>query len=285
MALGDQAALERRSERTDGQARAELVGQPERDPEVLAMERELEPERVLVVEHPAAAVCEHPALRRPATERRDDLLDVESGLHRQHDPLGNPEVRAGEDDLVDSLDRLAGADRSDVGDGPAHRRQHGSGALDVPFVAADEDRQRCVAGALAAARDRRVDHREAQCIEAFGESPAARWGDRRAVDDERSLAGAGRDAIRTEEHRLDIRRIGDADHHDVALGGDRGRRVGVARAQVAKLRGPTRGAVPGREREPGADDVRGHGGTHRAKTHEADAIHPSSRCARFTKRW
>ena len=56
------------------------------------MERDLEPERVVVVEHPAAAVGEDPALRRAAAERADDLLDVEAGLDGEDDPLGDAEV-------------------------------------------------------------------------------------------------------------------------------------------------------------------------------------------------
>ena len=91
------------------------------------MERDLEPERVVVVDHPAAAIGEDPALRRSPTERPDDLLDVEAGLDRQDDPFGDAEVGAGQDDLVDGLDRLAGADRADVGDRPAHRRRGPAG--------------------------------------------------------------------------------------------------------------------------------------------------------------
>ena len=104
-----------------GQDRAELAGEVEGDAEVLAVERDLEPERVVVVDHPAAPVGEDPALGRAAAERLDDLLDVEAGLDREDDALGDAEVRAGEDDLVDGLDRLAGADRADVGDRPAER--------------------------------------------------------------------------------------------------------------------------------------------------------------------
>ena len=108
-----------RPARETGRTRAELVGQLEGDAEVLAVERDLEAERVVVVDHPAAAVGEHPALGRAAAERLDDLLDVEPGLDGQDDALGDAEVGAGEDDLVDGLDRLAGADRPDVGDRPA----------------------------------------------------------------------------------------------------------------------------------------------------------------------
>ena len=72
------------------------------------MERDLEPERVVVLEHPAAAVREDPALGRAAAERPDDLVDVEAGLHREDDALRDAEIGPGEDDLVDGLDGLAG---------------------------------------------------------------------------------------------------------------------------------------------------------------------------------
>ena len=131
-----------------GSAAPELCRELEGDREVLAVERDLEPERVVVVDHPATAVGEDPALGRAPAERADDLLDVEAGLDREDDALGDAEVGAGQDDLVDRLDRLAGADRPDVGDGPAEGVQDRSRVLDVALVAADEDRQRRVAGAL-----------------------------------------------------------------------------------------------------------------------------------------
>ena len=64
----------------DRQGGTELRGELEGDPEVLAVERDLEPERVVVVEHPAAPVGQDPALGRAPAERADDLLDVEPGL-------------------------------------------------------------------------------------------------------------------------------------------------------------------------------------------------------------
>ena len=88
-------------------------------PRSLRWSDDLEPERVVVVDHPAAPVGEDPALGRAAAERLDDLLDIEPGLDGEDDPLGDAEVRAGQDHLVDRLDRLTGADRADVGDRPA----------------------------------------------------------------------------------------------------------------------------------------------------------------------
>ena len=78
MAAGDQAGLELGGEGADRQDGAELGGELQGDPEILAVERDLEPERVVVVEHPAAPVGEDPALGRAAAERLDDLLDVEA---------------------------------------------------------------------------------------------------------------------------------------------------------------------------------------------------------------
>ncbi len=236
------------------------------------MERHLEPERVVVVDHPAAAVLEDPALRRAAGERPDDLLDVQPGLDREHDALGHAEVGAGEDDLVDRLDRLAGTDRADVGDRPAEGRQDGPGAFEVVLVAADEDRQRRVPGTLAAARDRCVDHGQAVFPEASGEVPAPRRGDRRAIHDQGSGARSADHPVLAEEDRLDIGRVRDADHHDLRV---RGRRGGVRRhldAQVGELRGAVRRAVPGGDLEPGASEVRGHRGTHRAEAQERDPL-------------
>ena len=77
-----------------GRTAPSCAGEVERDAEVLAVERDLEAERVVVVEHPAAAVGEDPALGRAAAERADDLLDVEAGLDREDDALGDAEVGA-----------------------------------------------------------------------------------------------------------------------------------------------------------------------------------------------
>ena len=237
------------------------------------MERDLEPQRVVVGQHPAASIGQDPALGRAAAERLDDLLDVEARPDGEDDALGDAQVGAGEDDLVDGLDRLTGADRSDVGDGLADRRQHGPGALDVRGVTADEDRQGRLLGALAAARDGGIDHRETTLAQACGEVPAARRGDRRAVDDERALAGAVDDALLAEDDRFDVRRVRHADHDDVRPGRDGRRRLGDRDAGLDELRGAAGGPVPADDREAGTDQVGGHRRAHRAESHEADAFH------------
>ena len=204
------------------------------------MERDLEPERVVVVDHPAAAVGEDPALGRSAAERLDDLLDVEAGLDGEDDALGDAEVGAGEDDLVDGLDRLAGTDRADVGDGLAQRGEDRPRALDV---LARRRRRRSSASPSGRPRCRPTPgHRPSQAALAQprGEVPAARRRDRRAVDDERAGAGALDDAGRAEEDGLDVGRVRDADHDDLGVGDRRRRGRGDRDAEVREL-----GARPG----------------------------------------
>ena len=53
----------------------------------------------------------------PPDERLDDLLRIEAGLDGQHDALGHAQVGARQDDLVDGLGGLAGADGAHVRDG------------------------------------------------------------------------------------------------------------------------------------------------------------------------
>ena len=197
-------------------------------------------------------------------------LDVESGLDRQDHALGDAEVRAGQDDLVDGLDRLTGTDRSDVGDRPAHRRQDRARALDISRFATDEDRQRRVLGAFAATRDRSVDHRQVVVGQALGEVPASRRRDRRAVDDEGPRAGTADDAVRAEQDRLDVRRVRDADDGDADIGDGSRRRLGDRDAQTCEVRGAAGRPVPAGDREAGAGQVGRHRRAHGAETEEGD---------------
>ena len=119
--------------------------------------------------------------------------------------------------------------------------------------------------------DRGVDHREPALLEPRGEVPAARWRDRRTVDDQGARAGALGDAVRPEEDGLDVGRIGHADDRDVDIGDGPGRSVGHDRTEVRQLGRPARGAVPGRHVEPRAGQVGSHRCSHRAEPEESDA--------------
>ena len=165
------------------------------------MERGPEPERVGVVDHPAAPVLDDPAAGRAAVERLGDRDRVEAGLHREDHALRRAEVGAGEHDLVDGLDRLPAARGPEVGDRLAHRLEDRPRPLRVLGLAADEDRQGRVLRALRAAGDRRVHEADAALAEAAGELGGGAGRDRRAVDDEAALAQALRDAVGAEQAR------------------------------------------------------------------------------------
>ena len=216
-------------------------------PEVLAVERDLEAERVVVVEHPAAAVGEDPALGRAAAERPDDLLDVEAGLDRQDDALGDAEVGAGQDDLVDRLDRLAGADRPDVGDRPAHRASRTgracstsaaspptkivSVALRAPSLPPETGAStiRRPRSARRAAKSQLPDG--AIVEQSMTSVPGPRARRRRRPGPNRTASTSGR--------------VRDADDHDVDVGDRLGRGVGHRDAEVGEL-----GARPGVRFQP-----------------------------------
>ena len=257
-----------------GRLRARLAGEAERDPEILAVERDLEAERVVVLEHPAAAVREDPALSRSPAERADDLLDVEAGLHREDDALGDAEVRPGEDHLVDGLDRLAGADRADVGDRRAERRRTGR-ARSTSAASPPTKIESVAFWAPSLPPDTgRVDHRDAAfAASRAAKSRVARRRDRRAVDDERAGAGALGDAVGAEEDRLDVGRVRDADDDDVRGGrrGRRRRRRGRRRGRRAPARGPGV-RFQARDREARSGEVRGHRRAHRPETEKRDAL-------------
>ena len=186
--------------------------------EVLAVERDLEPERVVVVEHPAAAVGEDPALGRAAAERPDDLLDVEAGL----DARGrSPRRRRGRSPARMTWLTALTAWPAPIGPTwvivlPIASRT-GRARSTSAALAADEDRQGRLLGALAAARDRRVDDADAALARGARRSPGVADGrDRRAVDDE--AAGRERPSATpsgAEQDRLDVGRVRDADDDDV----------------------------------------------------------------------
>ena len=140
-------------------------------------------------------------------------------------------------------------------------------------VAADEDRERRLLGAFAATRDGRIHHRQAAFAQARGEVPAARRGDRRAVDDERPRSCPADDAVLTEEDRFHVRRVRHADDDDVGSGGGVRGTAGGLDPEFGELRGAIRRPIPDDERETGPSEVGGHGRPHRAQAQEGDALH------------
>ena len=103
-----------------------------------------------------------------------------------------------------------------------------------------------------------------------GEIPAARWGDGRAIDDERARARALGDAVGSEQDRFHVGRVGDADDRDPGIGDGVAGGLGDRRRQVGELRRAARRPVPGGDVEAGAGEVGGHRRAHRAEPEEGD---------------
>ena len=161
-----------------------------------------------------------------------------------------------------------------MGDLRAELLEERPGALERLGLAAGEDREGRLLGALAAARDRGVDIGHAGLREAGGERPGRRRADRRAIDDEAAPGQALAHAGRPEQDRLDVRRIRDADEHDVRCGPSS---AGVAASwapAATRSAGPSGRPVPDRQRIAGPQEVAGHRGPHRPEPHEPDALQP-----------
>ena len=238
------------------------------------MERDLEPERVVVVDHPAAAVGQHPALGRAAAERRDDLLDVEAGLDGEDDAFGDAEVGAGEDHLVDGLDRLAGTDRADVGDRPAEGVEDRPGVLDVR---ARRRRRRSSAWRSARPRCRpRRARRPSRSPRSRSRAAKSQLPDGAMVE-QSMISVSARAASATPsgpKSTASTSGVSETQIDDDTACRRRPRPVSRAgHAEVVELRGATRRPVPDRHREAGAGEVGGHRGTHRAEAEEGDLVH------------
>ena len=146
------------------------------------------------------------------------------------------------------------------------------GPLDVGRVAADEDRERRLAGALAAARDRRVDHARRRARASRAAKSQLPDG---AMVEQSMTSVPGRAPSTTpsgaEQDGLDVRRVGDADDDDVR----RRRRPGPAvggqgDAEIVELGAAAGRPVPAGDREPGPREVGGHRRAHRPEAEEGD---------------
>jgi len=205
MTAVDELALDVGAQGGDRQVGVELAGHVQGNAEILEVERDLEAQRVLVVDHPAAAVGEDPALGGSAAERLDHLSHVQAGLEGQHDPLRHPEIRSSENHLVHSLHRLTRTDRPDVGDRPANGREHRPRPFDVRGLPAAEDRQGRLLGAFRAARHRSVDEADTAAGQPLCGHARRGWRDGRTVHDQAAIADALGRPGEAEEHLLHVR--------------------------------------------------------------------------------
>ena len=224
-------------------------------------------------------LAEDPALGGAAAERADDLLDVEPGLDREDDPLGDAEVGAGQDHLVDGLDRLAGTDRADVGDRPAEALRTGRARstsaaspptkiVSVAFRAPSlppETGASTIGRSCSASRAAKSQLPDGAIVEQSmmrvpGRAPPTTpsWPNRTA-----STSGVSETQMTTISASA------------TASAGS----VGHGHAEVGELGAAAGRPVPGGDREPGTGQVGGHRRAHRAEAQEGDPL-PRSVMAR-----
>lgn len=93
--------LKRRGKDAHRQSSANVLGEVQSDREVLSVKLDLGSQRVVVVDHWATAVREHPRARRTSSESIDDPFNVEARFQGKCETLGDAQVRARDHHLID----------------------------------------------------------------------------------------------------------------------------------------------------------------------------------------
>jgi hypothetical protein len=252
------------------QVEPEPIGLLEGDPKVLeeVLDEEAGPE--IAAEHPWGKVGDGPRPGRPAADRRQHPLRVESRLRRVEEPLDDAEHGAGDQDLVHHLGVLTGSGPSLENDRlpkPLENRfRHREGLV----RAAHHDGERRLPGP-----DVTAGHRSIQCEDAerpclAGESFGQGWLTRGEVDEEPWPPSRSERPLQPEVHLLDIAREPDHRADDIGALGRIPRRRDQRRAKFAKrLRAARR---PGHDTKPVArgEEVFRHGEAHHAGSDESD---------------
>ena len=154
---------------------------------VLREQMRLESRLVGALERTLAVHFEHAALGEAAEQRFANFARVDAGLARERERFGDDGQRAADHHLVAQLAQLTRTRLADVHDLlgiPHHVEDAASRHANACCVAADHDRERAVDGADVAAADRRVEHRRATCLRAFGKPTGRTRRDAAHVDDD-----------------------------------------------------------------------------------------------------
>ena len=247
----------------------------EHEAQILLLKIDHEARTEITGEHLRRVVLHRP---RRAGTARDDLaraLEIDALGFREDKGLGDAEVVDGDGDLVRELAGLARAVIADVDDRLAKSLEERHGALHVGLVPADHDREPGFDRTDLAARYRRVECAEGWPVRGRALREVARRGrtDGAHIDRQQSFVCTARDAVGAEHDGLDVGRVGDHRHHDVAAfgdfaGGANGRRTGI-RKRLRAIDRPIRD----RDGEACLQRVARHRGAHDPEAHEADALH------------
>ena len=159
---------------------------------------------------------------------------------------------------------------ADMGDGRAHGPEDRLGAREGLRFPPDHDRQGGVRRTDRAARHGRVEERDALLGEVLGHAPHRDRRDRAHVDEKAPARRRRQEAVRTVDHLLDLRRVGQHRDRDVGLP----RRVSRARrgrgAMLGEFLDRLGPHVVGAHRVAGLEKVDHHLPAHRSEPDEAD---------------
>ena len=179
----------------------------------------------------------------------------------------------GQQQVVDPLRHLPGAQRTEVDDRVGERLEDGSARGQGRLGATGHEEEPARRGGRPAAADGRVDHGDAPLVGARREG-RARTGKDRGVDrHDTARRHAGQHAVRSQEHVLDVGIGEDADAHDLARGADLGRRGRHGCRGVGEGFGGFRTPGPERERMAVLHDAPRHGRALATESDEAHACH------------
>ena len=195
----------------------------ETDVEILAHPVDRESELELVVGHRRPAVLHLPGLRGAFRDDVEHELGVEPGALREIQCLGESLHDPGDTDLIGHLRELAGADRTEKGDGTRVRIDDVPASIEFGLAAPDHDREHPVQGACFAAGHRCI-HESETALRRHRRELLRDVGRRgRVVDEYRAAAHPLESAARTHRHRAHVVVVADAREHDLVSGRGLGR--------------------------------------------------------------
>ena len=193
------------------------------------------------------------------------------GLVAVEQRLAHADHRAGDHDLVAHLGVLARPRPALIENPLAHRLEQRHQAVDGRLVAADHDRQRRVARADVAARDRRIHGVGALRPRRLVDLLRQRRFGRRHVDEDLTGARGREQSVGAEIDLAHVGREADDGEHDIGLVADRLRRVGPGRAVLDQAEGFFLRSRADDDRVALVQDVAAHRSAHDTGPDPADA--------------
>src|SRR5919206_2393958 len=217
VALGLEAGDELGDDRPERDDDPGLAGGGGHDAQVLVVQLDAEPGREVAAEHCRRLAVEDRVAGQAPREDPHRGLGVDPVGLQEDDGLRDQLDGAGDDELVGRLDRLAGAGRPHVHDGPADRLEDRPAVGEVLRTAADHDREGPVDRALLAAAHRGVEDADPALPARLGDPRRHVRADRAHVDVQGPRLGQAVEAVLADGDRLDVGGVGDHRDDDVGV--------------------------------------------------------------------